>query len=209
MDPVSRQQAWDLIASVKPGRVVILTTHSMTEADVLGDRIGIIAAGRLRCVGPSIRLKAKWGTGYSFLLKLKGESTLDRGGSAGRGHQDAVSAAASSAGPPSRHPLDSLQHLTPGLSSLHEAILKHFGPPLTGEMIEMKGLGSLDMPGGGRCMTIRVPQDTTSSQLLGMLESLESDEAIGWGVCDVAISLTSLEEVYLRVISAANDGGTP
>ena len=45
MDPVSRRQVWDLIEKVKKGRVVILTTHSMEEADILGDRIGIMAEG--------------------------------------------------------------------------------------------------------------------------------------------------------------------
>jgi hypothetical protein len=32
----------------------VLTTHSMEEADVLGDRIAIIAGGRLRCLGHSL-----------------------------------------------------------------------------------------------------------------------------------------------------------
>jgi ABC-type multidrug transport system ATPase subunit len=41
MDPVSRRQVWEIISEAKKGRVVILTTHSMEEADVLSDRIGI------------------------------------------------------------------------------------------------------------------------------------------------------------------------
>lgn len=41
MDPVSRQQVWKVISEAKKGRVVILTTHSMEEADVLSDRIAI------------------------------------------------------------------------------------------------------------------------------------------------------------------------
>jgi ABC-type multidrug transport system ATPase subunit len=49
-----RRQVWDLISEVKRERVVVLTTHSMEEADVLGDRIGIIAAGQLRCLGTSL-----------------------------------------------------------------------------------------------------------------------------------------------------------
>lgn len=57
MDPVSRRHVWDIIEEAKKGRAVILTTHSMEEADILGDRIGIMARGRLRCLGSSIRLK--------------------------------------------------------------------------------------------------------------------------------------------------------
>jgi ABC-type multidrug transport system ATPase subunit len=40
MDPVARRQVWNLIEKVKRGRIIVLTTHSMEEADVLGDRIG-------------------------------------------------------------------------------------------------------------------------------------------------------------------------
>jgi len=40
MDPVSRREVWDIIERAKKGRVVILTTHSMEEADTLADTIG-------------------------------------------------------------------------------------------------------------------------------------------------------------------------
>ena len=36
----------------------------MDEADVLGDRIAIIASGKLKCVGSSLWLKNKYGNGY-------------------------------------------------------------------------------------------------------------------------------------------------
>ena len=55
---------WDVIEAAKQDRCVILTTHSMEEADILGDKIGIMAKGRLRCIGNSVRLKTKFGEGY-------------------------------------------------------------------------------------------------------------------------------------------------
>ena len=55
---------WDIIQESKKGRAIILTMHSMEEADILGDRIGIMAKGRLRCIGTSIRLKSRFGTGF-------------------------------------------------------------------------------------------------------------------------------------------------
>lgn len=64
MDPVSRRQVWDIIERAKQGRAIILTTHSMEEADILGDRIAIMARGNLRCLGTSLRLKQKFGAGY-------------------------------------------------------------------------------------------------------------------------------------------------
>ena len=41
MDPVTRRDVWDMIMLAKKGRVIFLTTHSMEEADILGDRIAV------------------------------------------------------------------------------------------------------------------------------------------------------------------------
>lgn len=64
MDPVSRRSVWNTIERAKKDKVIILTTHSMEEADILGDRIAIMAKGRLQCLGSSLRLKQKFGAGY-------------------------------------------------------------------------------------------------------------------------------------------------
>lgn len=47
MDPITRRHIWDIIESAKKGRAIVLTTYSMDEADILSDRIGIMAKGRL------------------------------------------------------------------------------------------------------------------------------------------------------------------
>lgn len=71
---------WDG-GSVPPGRTIILSTHYMDEAELLGDRIAIISQGRLRCCGSPLFLKARLGTGY-YLTLVKRESTeLGAGGS--------------------------------------------------------------------------------------------------------------------------------
>ena len=44
----------------------------MEEADVLGDRIAIMARGRLRCIGSSIHLKHRFGSGYQVQLHTRG-----------------------------------------------------------------------------------------------------------------------------------------
>ena len=38
LDPISRRHLWDLVDRMKAGRAMVLTTHSMEEADILGDR---------------------------------------------------------------------------------------------------------------------------------------------------------------------------
>ena len=43
LDPENRRQLWDILVECKGKRAVVLTTHSMEEADVLCSRIGIIS----------------------------------------------------------------------------------------------------------------------------------------------------------------------
>jgi len=43
----------------------------MEEADVLCNRIGIVCRGRLKCVGSSLRLKNKYGEGYTLGVNFK------------------------------------------------------------------------------------------------------------------------------------------
>jgi ABC-type multidrug transport system ATPase subunit len=64
MDPINRRHVWDVIEAAKQDRTIVLTTHSMEEADILGDRIAIMAKGRLRCLGNAVRLKNRFGAGY-------------------------------------------------------------------------------------------------------------------------------------------------
>ena len=40
LDPASRRQLWGTIADAKRGKAVVLTTHSMEEAETLCDRLG-------------------------------------------------------------------------------------------------------------------------------------------------------------------------
>lgn len=47
---------------------MILTTHFMDEADILGDRVAIMANGRLQCVGSPYFLKRHYGVGYTLVI---------------------------------------------------------------------------------------------------------------------------------------------
>ena len=57
MDVVARQSVWKMIESRKEGRCIILTTHSMEEADALGDRVVVIGKGKVQAQGTSLDLK--------------------------------------------------------------------------------------------------------------------------------------------------------
>ncbi|GJJ67939.1 ABC-2 type transport system ATP-binding protein [Entomortierella parvispora] len=71
LDPAIRRVIWDIINRVKINRTVILTTHSMEEADILSDRIAIMTAGRLRCIGTSLHLKDLYGSGFRLNITSK------------------------------------------------------------------------------------------------------------------------------------------
>lgn len=64
MDPVSKKAVWRLIQRCKPGRVIILTTHEMGEAELLSDKLSVIEAGELKCIGAPLQLKNIYGDGY-------------------------------------------------------------------------------------------------------------------------------------------------
>uniref|UniRef100_A0A8D2Q2M8 P-type phospholipid transporter n=1 Tax=Zosterops lateralis melanops TaxID=1220523 RepID=A0A8D2Q2M8_ZOSLA len=71
VDPYSRRGIWELLLKYRQGRTIILSTHHMDEADILGDRIAIISHGKLCCVGSSLFLKNQLGTGYYLTLVKK------------------------------------------------------------------------------------------------------------------------------------------
>ncbi|KAE9601964.1 putative molybdate-transporting ATPase [Lupinus albus] len=68
LDPASRSHLWKVIKRAKQGRAIILTTHSMEEAEALCDRLGIFVNGSLQCVGNSKELKGRYGGSYVFTM---------------------------------------------------------------------------------------------------------------------------------------------
>jgi hypothetical protein len=64
LDPASRHNLWDVVKQAKRDRGIILTTHSMEEATVLCDRLGIFVDGRLVCIGNPKELTARYGGYY-------------------------------------------------------------------------------------------------------------------------------------------------
>jgi ABC-type multidrug transport system ATPase subunit len=74
MDPLARRFMWEVIHRISTqdkNCTVMLTTHSMEECEALCTRVGIMVGGRLRCLGSTQHLKAKFGDGYQIDLKLR------------------------------------------------------------------------------------------------------------------------------------------
>ena len=49
MDTSARRHLWEMLKKNKSNKIIILTTHFMDEADFLGDRVGIMGEGVLKC----------------------------------------------------------------------------------------------------------------------------------------------------------------
>ncbi|KAI9086421.1 hypothetical protein K1719_031505 [Acacia pycnantha] len=68
LDPASRNNLWNVVKRAKQNRAIILTTHSMEEAEVLCDRIGIFVDGSWQCLGNPKELKSRYGGSYVFTM---------------------------------------------------------------------------------------------------------------------------------------------
>jgi len=87
LDPENRNGIHRILsAERREGRALLLTTHSMDEADVLCDRIAIVASGKLAAVGSQLRLKHRFGSGYRLTLHLNPPSPAALEATAARAH---------------------------------------------------------------------------------------------------------------------------
>ncbi|KAG4043450.1 hypothetical protein JG687_00016856 [Phytophthora cactorum] len=147
MDPYSRRFTWNLLQQSREDRVIVLTTHFMDEADILGDRIAILADGQLRCAGSSLFLKNRFGAGYNLTLIKAPDGSCD--------------------------------------AQLVEGFLKKYVP------------GVKCLSSSGSELVFQLP--TASSEAFpSMLEQLDV-EMNALGVQQYGISVTTLEEVFLRI----------
>lgn len=68
LDPSSRRLLWEVIKKARRKTALVLTTHSMEEAEALCDRLGIFLNGRLQCIGNPKELTARFGGYLSFTI---------------------------------------------------------------------------------------------------------------------------------------------
>jgi ABC-2 type transport system ATP-binding protein len=68
LDYVSRKELWEILRKLKKDRLIILTTHYLEEAEVLGDLITILDKGKIMDSGSIGDLRSK--IKYPFVLKV-------------------------------------------------------------------------------------------------------------------------------------------
>ena len=74
MDPEARRFMWSIIHKISTmGRKssIIMTTHSMDEAETLCKRMGIMVNGEFVCLGRANEIKNKYGYGYELNVRIK------------------------------------------------------------------------------------------------------------------------------------------
>jgi len=71
LDPVGRREVRDIILELKTaGKTILFSTHILPDAEVLCDRVGVIAGGKLRGVGAPDAIVAVKTVGMEILFEL-------------------------------------------------------------------------------------------------------------------------------------------
>ncbi|KAI9224622.1 hypothetical protein BC828DRAFT_402117 [Blastocladiella britannica] len=153
LDPEVRRLIWTIITKARVGKTIVITTHSMEEAEVLCSRIGIMAKGTLRCIGNQLRLKQLYGAGFKLSFITAAEAMAD------------ATAKVLQLLPPSATVVDAFA---------------------TSKSIEF------------------MPED---GALAGIFDAMQT-HAKEWAIDDWGLSITSLEEVFLRLVSETDAEGS-
>ncbi|XP_075300324.1 phospholipid-transporting ATPase ABCA7 isoform X3 [Opisthocomus hoazin] len=191
VDPHSRRSIWELLLKYRKGRTIILSTHYMDEAELLGDRVAIISRGRVRCCGSPLFLKARLGTGYRLTLaKRERDGT---GGGTGAG----ITGKGGSGSEPSSDT---------GLGSEASAV----APPVPPDVAQLSALIQQLVPGSrlvediGQEVVFILPYGGAEDGAFGDLFRALDARLGELGISSYGISDTTLEEIFLKV---AQDAG--
>jgi ABC-2 type transport system ATP-binding protein len=76
LDPLGRREVRDIILELKKdGHTVLFSTHILSDAEMLCDRVGVIVGGKLRGVGTPGELVGMESQGMEILFELNGAAT--------------------------------------------------------------------------------------------------------------------------------------
>ncbi|XP_012585142.1 PREDICTED: ATP-binding cassette sub-family A member 7 isoform X2 [Condylura cristata] len=184
VDPTSRRSIWELLLKYRKGRTMILSTHHLDEAELLGDRVAVVAGGRLCCCGSMLFLRRHLGTGY-YLTLAKRAPLLDTSGKSAAGAGEHVV----------EHVVDAQQKELGGQGSQAGApqllALVHRWVPGAQLIEELPHQLVLALPYAGALDGSFTGLFCDLDQRLGQLG------LVGYGISD-----TSLEEIFLKVVES-------
>ncbi|KAF9107339.1 hypothetical protein BGX27_008782 [Mortierella sp. AM989] len=196
MDIFSKKQIWQLMQDSKAGRAILLTTHSMEEADALSDRIAILSKGELQTLGSSLFLKNRFGVGYRLSLEKRRVMLADQMHKQQQYHHDSIQ---------STSLLDDHES---GVVLFDEerstAIVKQHFPDATIDVNTVTDItyvlpttGTAEQRNG---LSAQQYIESKKAALPGLFTHLDQEIAISrLGVKSVGLSLTTLEEVFISL----------
>lgn len=181
MDPFSRRATWELLQRHKAGRVIVLTTHFLEEADILGDRIAIMSEGHVRTSGSSLFLKNRFGAGY--LLSI----SITRMGAAFRVKSEKEHTTRNYLHDAASSDVDETEaHVTPLVDvETLEDVVKSFVPLA---MITSQVAGEV-------IFSLPIQSVPAFAELFGALQQ----KSAVFGIESYGVSLTSLEQVFIKL----------
>jgi hypothetical protein len=142
----------------------------MDEADILGDRIAIMAEGQLRCVGSSLFLKKKYGVGYQLTIEKNEKHAV----------VDTDAAVEVDSDTP---------HISVSGMNYNDDNLKQIVTSAVSEASLLSNVGSE--------LSYQLPM-AAASKFTTMFEGLDKEEEEGRIQC-YGVSITTLDEVFLLV----------
>uniref|UniRef100_A0A8C4Y819 P-type phospholipid transporter n=1 Tax=Gopherus evgoodei TaxID=1825980 RepID=A0A8C4Y819_9SAUR len=191
IDPYSRRGIWELLLKYRKGRTVILSTHYMDEADLLGDRVAIISQGRLCCCGSPLFLKTRLGTGYYLTLVKREAGARERAALGGSASSVTIASRKDDSG--------SERSCDTGLGSEQCSESSTVDVPQLSALIQKLVPGSRLVEDIGHEVLYVLPYGGAKDGAFGELFR-ELDSRLGeLGVSSYGISDTTLEEIFLKV----------
>uniref|UniRef100_A0A8D3BI67 P-type phospholipid transporter n=1 Tax=Scophthalmus maximus TaxID=52904 RepID=A0A8D3BI67_SCOMX len=186
VDPYSRRGIWDLLLKYRKDRTIILSTHYMDEAELLGDRIAIISQGKLCCCGSPLFLKSQLGSGY-YLTVVKREG-LETSNPSNTSICTSTSFSKTKLPPPktSHHFSFVIIIIMADLAALL-ALAQHHIP------------GARLVEESGREAVINLPQVAAKNSSLAIFLSELDQRLPELGISSYGLSDSTLEEIFLRV----------
>jgi hypothetical protein len=182
--------------------VIVLTTHSMEEADLLADDIHILAEGRLVASGSSLSLKANYGVGYTLTAVLQKQQQgqpsqqQQQGLQHGAGISTSIASASSTTATPGSVGLKHQRGHSYSFSSLpglqHQQQLSAAADGLL-QLVASHVPSAVLLSAAGAEVSIRLPKDGAGA-FPAVLRALDA-AADDLGVASYGLSVTTLEEV--------------
>uniref|UniRef100_G3P0K8 P-type phospholipid transporter n=1 Tax=Gasterosteus aculeatus aculeatus TaxID=481459 RepID=G3P0K8_GASAC len=186
VDPYSRRGIWDLLLKYRKDRTIILSTHYMDEAELLGDRIAIISQGKLCCCGSPLFLKSRLGSGYYLtVVKREGLNTST---------PSSTSICTSTSTSTNKLPdSESSMSEDTGLGSEESNLAALLS------LAQQHIAGARLVEESGREAVINLPQTAAKDSSLAVFLSELDQRLTELGISSYGLSDSTLEEIFLRV----------